>query len=145
MPTEWKFSGKQDVYIEVADHYKNHILLGVLAVGEKLPSVRVAAGELGVNPNTEAKAYAHLEKEGYICALPKKGAYVTYVPGKKTEDGEATDETEDTHTQIGLTDETTTANDTATLLCRNSIIAMKESGITREMLLKLIEEVYKND
>ena len=118
---------------------------GVLKPDDRLPSVRRLATDLGVNPNTVAKAYAHLEKEGYICALPKKGAYVTYVPGKKTEDGEATDETEDTRTQSGLTAETVTANDTATLLCRNSIIAMKDSGITRETLLKLIEEVYKND
>ena len=70
------FSGKQDVYIEIAERYKEYIDKGILSGGEKLPSVREAACTLGVNPNTVAKAYARLEEEGYIVTLPKKGAYV---------------------------------------------------------------------
>ena len=140
MPKEWKFSGKQDIYLEVAQYYESHILRGVLEVGDRLPSVRQAAGELGVNPNTVAKAYAHLEKAGYIYAMPKKGAYVTFVPA------------EDTYTaKITNTDKAQTEqkserkDDTAALLCRNTIIALKESGVSRETLLELIEEVYRND
>ena len=72
------FSGKQDVYIELAERYKQYILSGIYNNGDKLPSVRVVATELSVNPNTVAKAYALLESEGYIVALPKKGAYVVY-------------------------------------------------------------------
>lgn len=72
------FSGKQDVYIELAERYKQYILSGIYKNGDKLPSVRVVATELSVNPNTVAKAYALLESEGYIVALPKKGAYVVY-------------------------------------------------------------------
>ncbi len=130
MPIEWKFSGKQDVYLEIAKYYEKHILLGVMREGDKLPSVRSAAGELGVNPNTVAKAYARLEEMGYIRALPKKGAYVTYTPDTKIEIKEEAKE------------ETT---DTATLICRNTVIALKESGISRAALLALIEEVYDND
>lgn len=137
MPTEWKFSGKQDVYLEVAQYYESHILRGVLEVGDKLPSVRQAAGELGVNPNTVAKAYAHLERAGYICAMPKKGAYVTYVPNKNTE--EVAKDTSQTESKTEKRD------DTASLLCKNTIIALKDSGVSRETLLELIEEVYKND
>ena len=136
MPTEWKFSGKQDVYLEVASYYKSHILRGVLRAGDKLPSVRMAAGELSVNPNTVAKAYAHLEREGFICALPKKGAYVTYVPEKKPESAP--------HTEAAKA-ESAPVTDTAALLCKNTVIALKESGIDRATLLKLIEEVYDND
>ena len=124
------FSGKQDVYLEIAKYYEKHILLGVMREGDKLPSVRSAAGELGVNPNTVAKAYARLEEMGYIRALPKKGAYVTYTPDTKIEIKEEAKE------------ETT---DTATLICRNTVIALKESGISRAALLALIEEVYDND
>lgn len=72
------FLGKQDVYIEVAKRYKEYILKGIYKNAEKLPSVRAVASELGVNPNTVAKAYALLESEGFIRALPKKGAFVIY-------------------------------------------------------------------
>lgn len=130
MPIEWKFSGKQDVYLEIAKYYEKHILLGVMREGDKLPSVRSAAGELGVNPNTVAKAYARLEEMGYIRALPKKGAYVTYTPDTKIEIKEEAKEK---------------TTDTATLICRNTVIALKESGISRAALLALIEEVYDND
>ena len=71
-------TGKRDVYIEVAERYEKYIRLGVLCDGEKLPSVRVAANELGVNPNTVQKAYTLLEEQGLICSLPKKGAFVTF-------------------------------------------------------------------
>ena len=54
------FTGKRDVYLEVAERYEKYIKLGVLRDGDKLPSVRTAAGELGVNPNTVQKAYQHL-------------------------------------------------------------------------------------
>lgn len=130
MPIEWKFSGKQDVYLEIAKYYEKHILLGVLRTGDKLPSVRAAAGELGVNPNTVARAYARLEEMGYVRALPKKGAFVTYTPDTKIEIKEEKKE------------ETT---DTAALICRNTVIALKDSGISRAALLALIEEVYDND
>ncbi len=72
------FSGKRDVYLEIAERYENFIRLGVLKNGDKLPSVRTAAEELSVNPNTVQKAYTHLESQGLICSLPKKGAFVTY-------------------------------------------------------------------
>ena len=130
MPIEWKFSGKQDVYLEIAKYYEKHILLGVLRVGDKLPSVRVAAGELGVNPNTVARAYARLEEMGYVRALPKKGAFVTYTHDTKIEIKEEKKEE---------------ITDTAALICRNTVIALKDSGVSRAALLALIEEVYDND
>lgn len=130
MPIEWKFSGKQDVYLEIAKYYEKHILLGVLREGDKLPSVRVAAGELGVNPNTVARAYARLEEMGYVRALPKKGAFVTYAPDAKTDAKE---------------EKKAEPTDAASLICRNTVIALKDSGITRATLLALIEEVYGND
>jgi GntR family transcriptional regulator len=82
------FSGKQDVYLEIAQKYKEYIELGIIKNGEKLPSVRTAAGEMGVNPNTVAKAYALLEEQGYVRALPKKGAFVTFgeAPAEKEDD-----------------------------------------------------------
>ena len=137
MHTKWKFSGKQDVYLEVAEYYEKLILRGTLEVGDKLPSVRIAAGELGVNPNTAAKAYAHLESKGYIRAIPKKGAYVVYVPPTSEPQREIVAEDDQPATQK--------TDSVAELLCKNTITALKDSGVTKESLMKLIEEVYSND
>lgn len=109
------FSGKQDVYLEIAEKYKEYIELGIIRNGEKLPSVRTAAGELGVNPNTVAKAYAVLEEQGYAVALPKKGAFVTF--------GESPAKKEDERKKM--------------------VYALRESGVDKETLMAWIEEVYE--
>ena len=68
--------GKQEVYLEIADRYEQYIRLGVLRDGERLPSVRVVAGELGVNPNTVQRAFHLLEEKKLLVSIPKKGNYV---------------------------------------------------------------------
>ncbi len=112
---KFSFSGHQDIYLEIAERYKEYIRQGIIKNGEKLPSVRVAAGELSVNPNTVAKAYAKLEQEGYICSLPKKGVYVTYE---------------------GAEDRTQENADLAL------IYDMRGRGIDKQTLMNWIEEVY---
>lgn len=67
---------KVDVFIRIKNHFNNLIKKGAYLEGEPLPSVRHAALDLGVNPNTVQKAYQALEQEGFIEILPKKGAYV---------------------------------------------------------------------
>ncbi|MBQ8926702.1 MAG: GntR family transcriptional regulator [Oscillospiraceae bacterium] len=52
------------------------ILKGVLCEQDKLPSVRSLATDLGVNPNTVAKAYALLERDGIIYSLAGRGSFV---------------------------------------------------------------------
>lgn len=52
------------------------IYLGVLAGGEKLPTVRGLAEELGVNPNTVQKAYQQLESSGLIYPVTGRGNFV---------------------------------------------------------------------
>ena len=111
------FSGKQDVYVEIADKYKEYIELGVYKNGEKLPSVREAAEELGVNPNTIARAYTLLEEEGYVCSLPKKGAFVIFGEPQEREEPDK----------------------------KAVIYALRDMGISKKTLLEWIEEVYKND
>ncbi len=112
------FSGKQDVYLEIAERYKEYIKLGIIKKGEKLPSVRALAGELGVNPNTVARAYSILEAEGFVCALPKKGAFVTW--GNDSQESEPDK--------------------------KNVIYALRDMGVSRGSILKWIEEVYgEND
>lgn len=50
---------------------------GKLISGEKLPSKRSFAKNLGVSTITIENAYAQLLSEGYIYSIPKKGFYVS--------------------------------------------------------------------
>lgn len=109
------FSGKRDVYLDIVQRYVQYIELGVIKNGEKLPSVREAAGELGVNPNTVAKAYSTLEEKGYIRSFPKKGAFVTFGYGDSHKDDSDV---------------------------RELMLALRQRGITKKALEKIIEEVY---
>ena len=52
-------------------------LLGVLDEHEQLPSVRALARDVGVNPNTVAKAYQELERQGIIYTVTGKGSFVS--------------------------------------------------------------------
>jgi GntR family transcriptional regulator len=53
------------------------IMKGVLKEQDKLPSVRSLATDLGVNPNTVAKAYTLLERDGIIHSLAGRGSFVS--------------------------------------------------------------------
>jgi GntR family transcriptional regulator len=64
------------VYQQIVDQIKRDIALGRLIKDEKLPTVRQLAGQLAINPNTIAKAYRQLEREGIIVTKPGAGAFV---------------------------------------------------------------------
>lgn len=49
---------------------------GRLTVADQLPSVRALAEELVLNPNTVARAYADLAREGLIESRPGRGVFV---------------------------------------------------------------------
>lgn len=52
------------------------ISTGELMVGSKLPAVRRLAGDLGLAPNTVARAYRELESEGYVRTAGRNGTVV---------------------------------------------------------------------
>ena len=56
---------------------KNDILQGNIRAGEKLPSKRSFAKNLGISVITVENAYEQLIAEGYIYSMPKRGFYVT--------------------------------------------------------------------
>ena len=64
------------IYTQIADSFRTQIRAGVLAEGDKLPSVRELASELTINPNTIQRAYRELEAEGWIASVPGKGSFV---------------------------------------------------------------------
>ena len=61
---------------QIVDGVRRQIAAGELPVGAQLPSVRVLAQQLLINPNTVAKAYAELCSEGWLESQPGLGLFV---------------------------------------------------------------------
>jgi GntR family transcriptional regulator len=68
--------GSVPIYRQLVDQIRHAIAGKKLAVGESLPSVRALAAELVVNPNTVAKAYAALVRDGVLESHQGRGYFV---------------------------------------------------------------------
>ena len=82
------FRDRRPIYEQVRDSFRQLIITGAMAAGEKIPSVRELSQSLAINPNTIQRAYRELESEGYICTVPGKGSFVcttdeALIAGKK--------------------------------------------------------------
>jgi len=64
------------IYQQITDQVRRAVAQRDLEVGEQLPSVRQLAELLTINPNTVARAYNDLVKEGLLEARPGVGAFV---------------------------------------------------------------------
>jgi GntR family transcriptional regulator len=64
------------IYQQIVTQVRHAIATGAAQAGELVPSVRSLAEQLLINPNTVAKAYADLSKDGLLQALPGKGLAV---------------------------------------------------------------------
>jgi GntR family transcriptional regulator len=64
------------IHAQIETQVKNAIAAGGLKPEQALPSVRKLAAELGINPNTAARAYQNLERDGVIATVPGGGTYV---------------------------------------------------------------------
>ncbi len=108
---------KTSVYLKIVDDFKIKIDLGLYGEGEQLPSCRDLAYKMGVNPNTVQRAYTVLEDEGFIYTQPKKGVYVA-ARDKKRFVGE---------------------------IARQKLCELKNSGIDKSSLIKIIDEIWGNE
>lgn len=70
-------TGSDSLYEYLYKSIKNDIVQGVIKAGEKLPSKRPFAKNLGVSVITVENAYAQLLAEGFIYSVPKRGFYVS--------------------------------------------------------------------
>ncbi|MFA6667462.1 MAG: GntR family transcriptional regulator [Bacilli bacterium] len=109
-----ELSSKSPIYEQLSEEYKKLILLGVFKEGEKLPSVRELGLELGINPNTVARAYEILISEGLVESYEKKGIYVIYKKDKQV-----------------LKDNV-----------KKKIEEMKTAGIKKDELIQIVNNVY---
>jgi GntR family transcriptional regulator len=65
------------IYLQIESQVKHAIAAGALKLDNALPSVRKLAAELRVNPNTVARAYQNLERDGILRTVPGGGCYVS--------------------------------------------------------------------
>ncbi len=61
-----EFKNSKGIFQQIADNICDRILKGKLMVGDKLPSVREQAANLGVNHNTIMRTYTDLQREEII-------------------------------------------------------------------------------
>ena len=102
---------------------RNQIVLGIaagkLSPGDKLPTIRTLAQELGINMMTVSKAYQTLKQEGYIVSDRRSGARVAAM----TKNHAALEKLE-----AGL---------------RLLVAEARVSGISEETLLALCKKLYQ--
>ncbi|MCK5063679.1 MAG: GntR family transcriptional regulator [Candidatus Fermentibacteraceae bacterium] len=65
------------VYEQLKRQIRLCIASGRLTENEKLPSIRELASTLRINPNTVAKAYYHLETDGFVTSRKGLGVFVS--------------------------------------------------------------------
>ncbi len=63
-------------YLQLVQQVRRGLRLGVLAVGDQLPTVKDAVAQVAINPNTVLKAYRELEYEGLVQPRPGVGTFV---------------------------------------------------------------------
>ncbi|HEX5470847.1 MAG TPA: GntR family transcriptional regulator [Lacipirellulaceae bacterium] len=64
------------IYRQLMDQIRLAVARGRLRPGSRLPSVRVLSRELVINPNTVARVYTELEREGVLNTRPGLGVFV---------------------------------------------------------------------
>ena len=69
-------SSDKPIYEQIASQIREQVLTGVLAAGDKLPSIRSLATQLRISAITTKRAYQDLEAQGYINTVPGKGCFV---------------------------------------------------------------------
>ena len=71
------------MYKQVSDQIIDAIARGILKPGAKLPSVRNLVEDLNISAITVKRAYADLEKDGYILTRAGLGTFVSELDRKK--------------------------------------------------------------
>lgn len=70
----------EQLRVQLADRIRS----GAMAPGERLPTVRGLADELGLAVNTVARTYRQLEAEGWVQTRGRNGTVVSWSPDSGT-------------------------------------------------------------
>lgn len=110
---------KTPIFSQLKKQILEFIGIGILNANDQLPSVRSLANELGINPNTVAKAYQELELQGYVYTVAGKGCFVSQVNIEADIQGNKINE------------------------FKQIVIECKKFNIDKEVLIKNIEMIYE--
>jgi GntR family transcriptional regulator len=64
-------------YMQLVQQVQRALRLGLLSVGDQLPTVKEVVAKLAINPNTVLKAYRELEHLGLVAPRPGLGTFIT--------------------------------------------------------------------
>ena len=64
------------MYLQVKEYFKSLIANRTLVPGDQLPTIRELSVDLTINPNTVARAYSELEREGLLATQQGRGTFV---------------------------------------------------------------------
>jgi GntR family transcriptional regulator len=67
-------------YLQIVQQVRQALRMGLLDVGDQLPTVREVVSATAINPNTVLKAYRDLEREGLVEARAGHGTFVLKRP-----------------------------------------------------------------
>lgn len=69
-------SSREPIYRQLAGQIREAVARGRLSAGDKLPSVRELSEKLVVNPNTIARMYRELERDGVLHTRQGTGVFI---------------------------------------------------------------------
>jgi DNA-binding transcriptional regulator YhcF (GntR family) len=67
-------------YLQLAEQVRQALRMGMLEIGDQLPTVKEVVAEVAVNPNTVIRAYRELEHEGLVEGRQGVGTFVARRP-----------------------------------------------------------------
>lgn len=79
-------SSRVPIYRQLRDQFRQAVARGQLQANTRLPSVRELSRSLVVNPNTIARVYTELEREGLLNTRPGLGVFVAEPKVELTEE-----------------------------------------------------------
>ena len=116
------YQDRRPIYEQIEEKFRMLILRGILAPGDRMPSVRRMAMELSINPNTIQRAYMELEQKGLIYPVKGKGNFVADVTEIQKKAREDFCRDFQKHVKYGM-----------------------EMGLEEETMIGLIREIYKEE
>ena len=78
---EFDYNSGKSLYVQLYDYLKTEITEGRIVTGERLPSLRNMAQNLGVSVTTVKAAYDQLMVEGYMISRPQSGFFAAQGAG----------------------------------------------------------------
>ncbi len=116
------YKDNRPLYEQIVERFQVLIERGVLKPQEQMPSVRGLAMDLSINPNTIQKAYAELERRGYIYTVKGRGNFVSY--DEELKEKRRNQQLEEFKTKA---------------------VQAMEAGVTKAELLQIVNEIFEKE